>query len=133
MVRFFAAGSRRAVWFPRAFAAYYRTVLQRSAAAAQRARIVASAYEIAPVLRDAWVSFGAPDADLRDLVPTIQCPTLFAWGVRDVAVQLRRSLPAISRFPNVRVERFAAGHAAHLETPDELVAAVRRFVGAQKL
>ncbi|HLY36607.1 MAG TPA: alpha/beta hydrolase [Candidatus Binatia bacterium] len=133
MVRFFAAGSRRAAWFPPAFAAYYRTVLQRSAAAAQRARIVASAYEIAPVLHDAWVSFGAPDADLRNLVPTIRCPTLFAWGVRDVAVQLRRSLPTIARFPNARLERFAAGHAAHLETPEELVAAVRRFVGAQKL
>ena len=133
MVRFFAAGSRRAAWFPRAFAAYYRTVLQRPAAAAQRARIVATAYEIAPVLRDAWTSFGAPEADLRDLVPAIRCPTLFAWGVRDVAVQLRRSLPAIARFSNARIERFPAGHAAHLETPDELVAAVRRFVGAQKL
>jgi len=133
MVRFFAAGSRGAAWFPRAFAAYYRTVLQRSAAAAQRARIVASAYEIAPVLRDAWASFGAPDADLRDLVPEIRCPTLFAWGVRDVVVQLRRSLRTIARFPNARLERFAAGHAAHLETPDELVAAVRRFLDTQKL
>ena len=53
MVGFFAAGARGAPWFPAAFAAYYRLVLQRQPAAPQRRRIVASAREIAPVLRDA--------------------------------------------------------------------------------
>ena len=65
MVGFFSAGARGAWWYPAAFAAYYRMVLPRPAAAAQRRRIVASGREIAPLLRDAWRGFGAPAADLR--------------------------------------------------------------------
>jgi pimeloyl-ACP methyl ester carboxylesterase len=118
MVRFFAAGTRRRSWFPRAFAAYYRLcVLQRAAAAAQRRRIVASAYEIAPVLEQAWRHFGAPDYDVRSLAPRIHCPVLVAWATRDQFVQLRRSRAAIRQFPNARLEAFRAAHAAHLETP----------------
>jgi pimeloyl-ACP methyl ester carboxylesterase len=67
MIAFFAAGARGAPWFPAAFAAYYRMVLQRAAAAEERRRIVASAREIAPLLRDAWTGFGEPEADLRNL------------------------------------------------------------------
>jgi pimeloyl-ACP methyl ester carboxylesterase len=128
MARFFAAGARGARWFPVAFAAYYRTVLQRPGAAAQRARIVASAREIAPVLAEAWRSFATPEADLRALAPDVRCPVLFAWAACDRVVALRRSLPAIRRFPHGRIETFAAGHAAHLETPDEFEAAVERFL-----
>jgi len=129
MVRFFAAGAKRARWFPAAFAAYYRLVLPGRPAAAQRARIVAAAFEIAPVLHGAWRSFGEPEADLRALVPAVSCPVLFAWAVRDRFIQLRRSLPSIRRFPQARLERFPAGHAPHLETPDAFEAAVERFLG----
>jgi 4,5:9,10-diseco-3-hydroxy-5,9,17-trioxoandrosta-1(10),2-diene-4-oate hydrolase len=128
MAAFFAAGERGAAWYPPAFAAYYRLVLQRGAAAPQRARIVASGREIARVLREAWESFGEPDADLRALVPGIDRPVLFAWATRDCLVQLRASLPAIRRFPNARLERFPAGHAAHLETPDAFEAALDPFL-----
>lgn len=128
MVWFFAHGARGAWWFPGAFAAYYRLVLQRAHAAAQRRRIVASAREIAPVLVGAWRSFGEPGADLRALAPRITCPVLFAWAARDQIVQLRRSLPAIRAFPNARLETFPAGHAAHLETPDAFEAALERFL-----
>src|SRR5262249_28385856 len=128
MVRFFAAGARRAAWFPAAFAAHYRVVLPRRAAAAQRRRIVASAYEIAPLLQQAWLGFGAPHADQRAVAPTIACPVLFAWATRDQFVQLRRSRAAIARFPNARLERFRAGHAAHLETPEAFETAVERFL-----
>jgi len=128
MARFFAAGARGARWFPRAFAAYYRLfVLQRAAAVAQRRAIVASAFEIAPVLEQAWRSFATPEADLRALVPRITCPVLFAWAARDQFVQLGRSLLAIRRFPNARLEKFPAGHAAHLETPAAFEALVERF------
>jgi len=125
---FFAAGARGARWFPAAFAAYYRMILQRAPAAAQRGRIVAAGREIAPLLRDAWTSFGLPDADLRDLAPTLAPPVLFAWATRDQIVQLRRALPTIRRVPQARLERFPAGHAPHLETPDAFAAAVARFV-----
>jgi 4,5:9,10-diseco-3-hydroxy-5,9,17-trioxoandrosta-1(10),2-diene-4-oate hydrolase len=128
MVGFFAAGARGAPWFPAAFAAYYRVVLQRGPAAPQRRRIVASAREIAPLLRDAWIGFGSPDADLRGLLPAIRCRVLVAWAARDQVIQLRRCRPALARFPAARLETFAAGHAPHLETPDAFEAALERFL-----
>jgi pimeloyl-ACP methyl ester carboxylesterase len=127
-VRFFAAGARGARWFPAAYALYYRLVLPSPAAAAQRARIVAAGPAMAPVLRDAWRGFGAPDADLRGLADLVRCPLLFAWAARDRIVRLRRCRPAIARFPTARLETFPAGHAPHLETPDACAAAIARFV-----
>jgi 4,5:9,10-diseco-3-hydroxy-5,9,17-trioxoandrosta-1(10),2-diene-4-oate hydrolase len=128
MARFFHAGARGAGWFPRAFAAYYRTVLPRAEAAPQRARIVASADEIAPLLADAWSRFALPDADLRALAPRVACPVLCTWAVRDRFIQLRRSLPAIRTFPNARVVEFDAGHAPQLEMPDAFADEVERFL-----
>jgi 4,5:9,10-diseco-3-hydroxy-5,9,17-trioxoandrosta-1(10),2-diene-4-oate hydrolase len=128
MVAFFAAGARGAFWFPAAFAAYYRLVLQRAPAAAQRQRIVAAAREIAPLLRDAWTGFGMPAANLTALPPTIRCPVLVAWAARDQLVQLRRCRPALARFPDVRLETFPAGHAAHLETPAAFDIVLDRFL-----
>lgn len=130
MVRLFAAGARGAWWYPAAFALYYRTVLPRRAAAAQRARIVAAARELAPLLRDAWRSFGAADADTRALAPRIGCPVLFAWAARDRFVQLRRARPTIARFPDARTVTLPAGHAPHLETPDAFEAELERFLDA---
>jgi 4,5:9,10-diseco-3-hydroxy-5,9,17-trioxoandrosta-1(10),2-diene-4-oate hydrolase len=128
MARFFAAGARGARWFKPAFALYYRMVLQRPAAADARARIVGSAYEIAPVLADAWRGFAEPESDLRALAPRITCPVLFAWATRDRVIPLARCLPAIRTFPNARLLRFPAGHAAHLETPDEFERALDEFL-----
>jgi pimeloyl-ACP methyl ester carboxylesterase len=129
MARFFAAGTRGARWFPFAFRVYYRTcVLQRRAARIDRRRIVASAYQIAPILLQAWRGFALPEADARMLAPGIACPVLFAWAKRDQFVQLSRSLPAIRSFPNARLETFRAGHAPHLETPDAFESAVERFL-----
>ncbi len=128
MVRFFAAGARGARWFPTAFAAYYRLVLQRAPAAAQRRRIVTSAYEIAPVLAQAWESFRHPEADIRALAPGVRCPVLFAWAARDRIVQLGPSLPAIRQFPDACLETFPAGHAPQLETPDAFATRVARFL-----
>jgi pimeloyl-ACP methyl ester carboxylesterase len=129
MVRFFAAGARGARWFPAAFAAYQRfAVLRRRRAAEQRRRIVATAYESAPLLEQAWRGFAAPEADLRPLGPRVACPVLFAWAKRDRFIALRRSLPAIRLFPDARLETFPAGHAAHLETPERFEASLDRFL-----
>jgi 4,5:9,10-diseco-3-hydroxy-5,9,17-trioxoandrosta-1(10),2-diene-4-oate hydrolase len=131
MARFFAAGTRRAWWFPAAYGLYYRfCVLKTGAARDDRRRIVAKAYASAPILLEAWRSFATPAADLRALAPEIRCPVLFAWAKGDQFVQLKRSLPAIRRFPHARVETFRAGHAAHLEVPGAFVAALERFLGA---
>jgi 4,5:9,10-diseco-3-hydroxy-5,9,17-trioxoandrosta-1(10),2-diene-4-oate hydrolase len=128
MVRFFAAGARGARWFPAAYRAYYRLVLQRSAASVQRRRITAAGREHAALLRDAWRSFGEPAADRRDDLHRIECPTLVAWATRDRIVQLRRALPALSRLRRTELLRFPAGHAAHLETPEAFGDALERFL-----
>jgi 4,5:9,10-diseco-3-hydroxy-5,9,17-trioxoandrosta-1(10),2-diene-4-oate hydrolase len=129
MVRFFAAGARGARWFPPAFAAYQRfAVLRRRSAAEQRRRIVATAYESAPLLERAWRGFAAREADLRPLATRVRCPVLFAWAKRDRFIALRRSLPTIRLFPDARLETFRAGHAAHLETPERFEASLERFL-----
>jgi 4,5:9,10-diseco-3-hydroxy-5,9,17-trioxoandrosta-1(10),2-diene-4-oate hydrolase len=130
MARFFDAGAHGARWFHRAFAIYYRIVLQRPAARAARARIVASAYDVAPVLADAWRGFADPASDVRPLAPRIGCPVLFAWATRDRIIPLSRSLPAVRTFPNARIARFRAGHAAHLETPDAFEEALEDFLAS---
>jgi 4,5:9,10-diseco-3-hydroxy-5,9,17-trioxoandrosta-1(10),2-diene-4-oate hydrolase len=128
MARFFTAGARGARWFKPAFAVYYRVVLQRAAAAGARARIVARAYDVAPALADAWRGFATPESDLRPLAPRITCPILFAWATRDVLIPLARSLPAVRTFPNAQIVRFPAGHAAHLETPNEFEQTLGTFL-----
>jgi 4,5:9,10-diseco-3-hydroxy-5,9,17-trioxoandrosta-1(10),2-diene-4-oate hydrolase len=128
MARFFDAGARGARWFPAAYAAYYRLVLPCPAAGEQRRRIIAAGPAMASVLRDAWRSFGQADADQRGLIPRITCPVLFAWAARDRFIQLRRNRAAIRAFSNARLETFAAGHAAHLETPDEFEASIEAFL-----
>lgn len=128
MARFFGAGARGASWFPAAFALYYRTVLPRATAAAQRRKIVAAGRELAPLLLEAWRSFAAPDADTRALATQVRCPVLVAWATRDRFVQLRRARPTIAMFPDARLARFPAGHAPHLETPDAFEAELERFL-----
>jgi len=130
MARFFAAGAAGARWYPWAFGAYYRLVLSKPGAAAQRARIVASAVEVAPVLAQAWKSFGAPDADLRGLAARITCPVLFTWATGDRINQLKRCRPAIDRFPKARLETFRGGHAAFLEDADRFNASLDRFLAS---
>jgi len=128
MASFFDAGARGARWFGPAFALYYRLVLQRPAARDVRERIVANGRSIAPLLAEAWRGFASPASDARADARALQCPVLFAWATRDAFVSLSRSLPAIRAVPSSTVLRFAAGHAAHLETPDEFAAAVERFL-----
>jgi 4,5:9,10-diseco-3-hydroxy-5,9,17-trioxoandrosta-1(10),2-diene-4-oate hydrolase len=128
MARFFDAGARGARWFRPAFALYYRLVLQRPAAREVRTHIVADGYRIAPILAEAWRGFASPASDGRADARRLRCPVLFAWATRDAFVSLSRSLPAIRTVPNATIRRFDAGHAAHLETPDEFEAAVEDFV-----
>ena len=128
MARFFAAGTRGARWYPRAFAAYYRMVLSGPAAADQRERISAAGVESAAILAQAWRSFGQPDADIRALGARVTCPVLFAWARGDRINQLGRARAAIKQFPNARLEAFSGGHAAFLEAPDEFAQSLERFL-----
>ena len=115
--RFFAAGERGAWWYPRAFAAYYRLVLPRPEAAAQRRRIVARARALSSVLREAWASFGTPGADIRDLAANLDIPIWIAWARRDRVIPLRSCRPAIDRMRHATLDTFDAGHTPFLEQP----------------
>jgi pimeloyl-ACP methyl ester carboxylesterase len=128
LAAFFRAGARRARWFPAAFDLYYRTVLQAPPARARRRRIVASAYEVAPVLAEAWESFGRADADVRPLLPHISCPVLFTWATGDRVVSLARSRDAIASLARARVQPCRGGHAAFLEDPETFDVALRTFL-----
>jgi 4,5:9,10-diseco-3-hydroxy-5,9,17-trioxoandrosta-1(10),2-diene-4-oate hydrolase len=128
MSRFFAAGVRRAWWFETAFWAYYTfLVLPSAAARAQRKRIIAAGYEVAPVLRDAWLSFGRREADLRAVSAALDVPIWVAWATGDKVIALKRCLPAIQAMKNARLATFGGGHAAFLERPKAFASAFRRF------
>ncbi len=126
--RVFEAGVRRAWWFKSAFALYYGMVLPSPAAAPQRRRIVASAYELAPVLAQAWRSFGRPEADIRDLAAGLAIPVWFAWAKGDKVIPLGRCRPAIQAMKTATLTQFAGGHAAFLEQPEAFIAGFEAFV-----
>ncbi|MBI3439340.1 MAG: alpha/beta hydrolase [Proteobacteria bacterium] len=131
MANFFATGERGDKRFARRFRRYYeRVVLPMQAARARREEIIASAYAVAPLLRQAWQSFATSGSDLRSLAPKIVCPVLFAWAKRDLAVNWGRSKHAALSVHNRLVAIFDAGHAAFLEQPDAFDEAFVRFVGA---
>ena len=132
--RIFAAGVRRAWWYKAFFAAYYRLVLPTPAAAAQRRRIVASAYEIAPVLEDAWRHFAiAEEFDQRQRLWALDIPILVAWAMNDKINQFKIVAPAIAAIKRARLAKFAAGHAAFLERPEEFVREFSAFVAENDL
>lgn len=128
MIAFFRAGARSAWWFPAAYRAYYKRVLSNPRAAEWRVKIAAAGPEMAPILTEAWTSFAAPEADTRALVREITCPVLAAWAKHDQIVQWKRNEPVVRKFPDVHITIFDAGHAAHLETPEEFAGAVDRFL-----
>ncbi|HUJ03780.1 MAG TPA: alpha/beta hydrolase [Rhizomicrobium sp.] len=128
MVAFFRAGEQGKQWFPRVYRFYYRRiVLPRRAARAQRERIVAAGMEMAPLLRQAWESFAAPEADIRRLVPTITCPVWIAWARGDRVIPWMLCRAAARRFPNRRVTFFRGGHSAFLENPERFAKGFRAF------
>jgi pimeloyl-ACP methyl ester carboxylesterase len=115
--RFFAGGARGAWWYRPLFALYYRMVLPMPAAAEQRRRIVAASVELAPLLAQAWASFGRPEADIRASAEALDAPIWFAWGRRDKVIPLSQCRPCIDRMKTATLTVFDAGHAAFLEQP----------------
>ena len=128
MSRFFAAGARKAWWFGPAFRAYYSLlVLPSGSARDQRRRIIAAGYELAETLRDAWQSFGKPEADIRSLALTLDVPIWFAWATGDKLIQLKACQPTISKMKRAKLTKFGGGHAAFLERPAAFVRAFKKF------
>ncbi len=129
LVRFFAAGERRAWWFAPAFRFYYRRmVLPSPAAATQRERIIRAGAEIATLLREAWESFRQPDADIRTVAQALDVPVHFAWAKKDRVIPLSLCLPAIKKMKRGSLTTFDAGHAPFLEQPEAFVEDFVAFV-----
>ena len=125
--RIFAAGSRGAWWYKAAFAQFYRCVLPSPAALDQRKRIAKSAYEIAPVLAEAWRGFANAAQDHRSLAIALDVPVLFAWAMQDWINPFTAAEPTIRRMKRARVAKFQGGHAAFLERPEQFAATFDRF------
>jgi pimeloyl-ACP methyl ester carboxylesterase len=68
-------------------------------------------------------------ADLSDLLPTIDVPTLLIWGEDDVRSPLSVAHAFEAAIPGARLEVIpGAGHATHLEQPKAFTAAVRSWI-----
>ncbi|WP_394761407.1 alpha/beta fold hydrolase [Phenylobacterium sp.] len=132
-VRFFQAGVRRAWWFKPVFRAYYGLVLPAPAARAQRGRIIADCHALAPVLAQAWESFGRPEADIRRLAAGLSVPVWFAWARSDRVIPLGLCRPAIAAMASATVTEFDGGHSPFLEQPQAFVAGFEQFVALNRL
>lgn len=124
----FSSASEQPEKFVRWFEKYYARILPREAASWRRREIVDAGLQCAPVLAEAWTSFARRDSDLRDLLPDLSIPILFAWGCRDKAVRWKWSKKAALKAPYAKVKLFDAGHSAFLETPEEFDAALTEFL-----
>ena len=96
----------------------------------ERDRIIRSAYEIAPVLEQAWRSFASPKESLLPQLQRIQCPVLLAWAKQDFVVPLKYAQPSFNLFRKHQLEVFDGGHAAFLEDPDRFEKSLRKFLEA---
>jgi pimeloyl-ACP methyl ester carboxylesterase len=133
-VRFFETGVQGEFLFMKAFALYYRRlVLPRAAAAEQRERIIAAGYQLAPLIREAWRSFGEPASDLRGHLRSLRAPVWVAWARDDRVIPLALCKRAIDTIPNVKLSLFDAGHAAFLEQPAAFLAGFREFMAGVPL
>ncbi len=126
---FFAAGERGAAWFGPAFALYYRLVLPAPAARAQRRKIIAKGRALAPILRQAWASFGQPEADVRDLAAGLRIPIWVAWAKRDHTLPLSLCRPALARLRDHSLTLFHGGHTPFLEQPDAFAEGFEAYAG----
>jgi pimeloyl-ACP methyl ester carboxylesterase len=121
MVMFFQMGQSQKKSFQNNFRRYYQIVLPSKSADARRNEIVNSAYHLAPLLVQAWQSFGTAKEDLRPLIKSVQCPVLFTWGTKDKIVQLSRNKRAINMFSNKQLIQYEIGHTPYIECPDDFI------------
>jgi pimeloyl-ACP methyl ester carboxylesterase len=127
MAAFFRAGERGKKWFAPAFRFYYRRIVWPRAPKEARERVIAACYEIAPLLRQAWESFGEPDADIRHLVPQIKAPVWIAWARSDRVIPWALCRTAARKFPDRKIQLFRGGHSAFIENPQRFAKGFRAF------
>jgi len=127
MAAFFRAGENGKRWFAPAFRFYYRRIVWPRAPKEARERVIAAGYEMAPLLRQAWESFAAPEADIRHLVPEIKCPVWIAWARSDRVIPWALCRAAARKFPNRKITLFRGGHSAFVENPERFAKGFRAF------
>lgn len=132
--RFFNAGAQGKKWFARAYRWYYELiVLPSRSAMSQRERIIASGNELAMTLRDAWISFGQPSADLRAIAMQLNVPILCAWASKDRVIPLWMCKPTIRKMRQAQLVQFDAGHSVFLEQPQAFAEHFLKFTNQLKL
>jgi pimeloyl-ACP methyl ester carboxylesterase len=76
---------------------------------------------------------GFAEADLRDVLPTIEVPTLLVWGESDVRSPLPVATEMHSRIPgSTLVVIPGAGHLCNVEAADRFTAHVREFLRSHR-
>jgi pimeloyl-ACP methyl ester carboxylesterase/mannose-6-phosphate isomerase-like protein (cupin superfamily) len=80
-----------------------------------------------------YAGTGMADPGLRDRLTAIALPTLVVWGAADRMIPVEHGRAYADGIPGARLHMIAnAGHLPQLETPDELLAAVREFTTAAR-
>ncbi|GAC1381579.1 MAG: hypothetical protein NVS3B3_24190 [Aquirhabdus sp.] len=131
---FFNAGAQGKQWFARAYRLYYELiVLPSRSAKPQRERIIASGYELAATLRDAWISFGQSNADLRAVATELDVPILCAWASSDRVIPLWMCKFTIRKMRQAQLIQFDAGHSVFLEQPQAFAKQFLAFTNQLKL
>jgi pimeloyl-ACP methyl ester carboxylesterase len=71
-----------------------------------------------------------PDRGLKNRIHRIAAPSLIVWGEADRIIASAYAEEFATRIKGARVELIeGAGHLSHLEQPDAVAKAVRRFIG----
>jgi pimeloyl-ACP methyl ester carboxylesterase len=72
------------------------------------------------------------EADLRDVLPQVSVPTLLIWGRQDVRSPLGVAHQFEQAIPDTELVVIeGAGHLSHLERPEQVNEAIRRFCRAR--
>ena len=70
------------------------------------------------------------DPGLCDRLPAITTPVLVVWGAADRMIPVEHAQAYADGIPGAQLRMIGdAGHLPQLETPEELLAAVREFTG----
>ena len=74
------------------------------------------------------MAMSSADVDTRDVLPTIQAPTLLVWGDVDVRSPLDVARRLSDAIPGARLVVIpGAGHVCNLEAPERFDAELRAF------
>jgi pimeloyl-ACP methyl ester carboxylesterase len=128
MIRFFKQGVNHQLNFQSKFSSYYKKVLLSEAAKDRRDEIVEGAFQLAPLLVEAWTSFKSKEEDLRPFIETINCPVLFTWAMKDKFVQYGRNKKSIEKFRKYKLHKYKIGHTPYLECPELFLKDLVEFI-----